>query len=586
MVTLWEKSTESFRMKIIGITSHQSGVHDNSVALVENNKILFAEAEERVSRVKHDGRFPWLAINEALKFTKTKLSDIDYFVSGNPESKLFRNLFSSLKFIPVVGLKNYLTHGVKRFVYKIDKIYEGNRPKTFQEANFPSEKLIKISHYLAHAASVYYSGPFDKCLVVTMDGYGPGARGEPLSGQIFLGDSGELIFLENVPVWGTMGLYYGAVTKALGFKLNDGEGKTMGLAAYGKPEKCYLKMKSFFPNFRKGEWTIRPTIMDILNIQRKGVFDESLTKKLLDSYIEKYGRENVAAACQRVFEEILIKYIRYLVGKYKIDRVCAAGGIFLNVKANMRLLKEGVVKDLFVYPNPTDGGTALGAAIIGLTKNGVKVKREEIIHSAYGREYSSSEILKELRKTTGIVYKKIGKELAKKTAKLLVEGKVVGWFQGRGEWGPRALGQRSVIADPRKVATKDRINDILKGREWFMPFAPSILSEKAPVYLKMLTKAPFMIIADDIRRDSKKDLLATIHVDDTVRPHLVTKEANRLYWEVIKEFGKLTGVSVILNTSFNKHGLPIVYSPKDAIEHLKWGTIDVLVIGQYLAERK
>lgn len=258
----------------------------------------------------------------------------------------------------------------------------------------------------------------------------------------------------------------------------------------------------------------------------------------------------------------------------------------MNVKANMRLLKEGVVKDLFVYPNPTDGGTALGAAVIGLIKNGIKVKREEITHSAYGREYSSSEILKELRKPTGIVYKKIGKELAKKTATLLVEGKVVGWFQGRGEWGPRALGQRSVIADPRHLATKDRINDILKGREWFMPFAPSILAEKSKIYLKMLTKAPFMIIADDIKRSRKKDLRATIHVDDTVRPHLVIKEANPLYYEVIKNFGKQTGVYAVLNTSFNKHGLPIVYSPKDAIEHLKWGTIDVLVIGQYLVERK
>lgn len=573
-------------MKIIGLSSHRSGVHDNSAVLMENGKVIFAEAEERISRVKHDGRFPWHVIKEIFSIRKLRVRDIDYFASANPEESIFQMFLTSLKFIPTVGLREYLAHSFRRFFYKIDKIYDGNAPKSYAEANLPEGKLIKVSHYLAHAAAAYYFGPFDDCLIVVMDGFGPGEKGEPLSGEIYFGKNGKISSLEKVPVWGTLGLYYGAVTKALGFKLNDGEGKTMGLAVYGKPDSCYRQMKTFFPSFFKNKWSIQPSIMDILNIQRKGVFEKTEAFLLLKSYIDKYGRENVAAAAQKVFEEELEKYIRYLVKKYKQRKIVCAGGIFLNVKANMRLLQNRIVDDIFVYPNPADGGTAVGAALVVFLQKGVKIKKVEMIHSAYGRQYRDSEILKELKKTKGISYIKFGKNLPTKVSKLLIQGKVIGWFEGKGEWGPRALGQRSVVADPRYIDIKDRINEILKGREWFMPFAPSMLAERAPDYLKTLRKAPFMIIADDTVPKKRGEIKAAIHIDHTARPQLVTKEASPLYYSLIKEFEKLTGVGAILNTSFNKHGLPIVYSPKDAIEHLKWGTIDLLMIGPYLVERK
>lgn len=573
-------------MKIIGITSHVGKVHDNSVALLEDGEVLFAEAEERVSRIKHDGRFPWLAIKEALEYTKTDPREVNYYVSATPEQSLIRVFATSLKFIPAVGLSKYFSSVYKRIFYKVDDLFGERFPRTYLEAGLPKDKLIKISHYLAHAGTAYYFGPFDKCLVVNMDGFGPGEDGEPLSGEIYLGENGKLTPLEKVPVWGTLGLYYGAVTKALGFKLNDGEGKTMGLAAYGSPTKAYKKMKLFFPSFEAGRWLVRKSIMDILNIVRPGLYENSETVNFLKDLIAKYGRENVAASCQRVFEEILIKYIEYLVRKYKIRNMSAAGGIFLNIKANMKLLEEKIVDNLFVYPNPTDGGAALGAALIGFTRKGIKTRRRELAHPAYGRKYSNAEVLGELKNSSGITYKKLGKDLPLKVAKLLTEGKVIGWFQGRGEWGPRALGHRSVIADPRRLTMKNRINDILKGREWFMPFAPSILGDRAADYLVSLRKAPFMIIGDDATKLGLRDLKAAVHVDGTVRPHIVSKKVEPLYWQVINEFEKLTGVGAVLNTSFNKHGLPIVYSPKDAIEHLLWGTIDLLVIGGYLVERQ
>lgn len=572
-------------MKIMGLTYHRSGVHDNSVALLSNGKVLFAEAEERISRIKHDGRFPYLALQEALKITKTKLRSVDYFVSGTPNQSYIQMFLTTIKYLPYVGLQNYLEQVLSAIIYKVDKTLDEDRPKNIEEAKIPNKKFFTISHYLAHAASTYFSSPFEKCLVVNMDGFGPGEKGEPLSGKIYLGDNNSLTALEDIPIHASLGLYYGVVTMALGFKLNDGEGKTMGLAAYGDPSKCYEKIKNFFPKFIGDKWTIKSSIMDILNVSRKRVYEKSKTFRFLKNLVETYGKEDVAAAVQKVFEEEVAKYISYLVKKYKLRNIAAAGGIFLNVKANMKLLEEKIVDDIFIYPNPSDGGTAVGAALAGFLLKGQKIKREELIHPAYSRAFKDSEIKAELIRTKGIEFKKLGKNLPSFTAKLLKSGKVVGWFQGKGEWGPRALGQRSVIADPREIATKDRINNILKGREWFMPFAPSMLIESAPEYLKMLRKAPFMIIGDRLKSGKVKNLKAAAHVDGTVRPHLVTKEANPLYYQVIKEFKKLTGVPSILNTSFNKHGLPIVYTPKQAIEHLQWGAIDDLIIGSYYVKR-
>ena len=419
-----------------------------------------------------------------------------------------------------------------------------------------------------------------------MDGYGFDSDNKPLSGKIYLGKDGKLQELEDVPIHGSLGLYYGAVTMALGFKLNDGEGKTMGLAAYGNSQKCLKQIKEFFPYFKNGKWIARNSIFDILNISRTEVFKRSKIFKEFEFLIEKYGRENVAAATQAVFEQELESYILYLVNKYNYRLISAAGGIFLNMKANMRLLQNKIVDDLFVYPNPGDSGIAIGVAVAGFLIKKGKFTQKEILHTNLGRSFTDSEIKKVLDETKGIIYKKLGGNLAKFTASRLASNKVLGWFQGRGEWGPRALGQRSVIADPRKVSTKNRINKILKGREWFMPFAPSILEERASDYLVNLKKSPFMIIGDDATILGKTELKAIVHIDGTLRPHIVRKKIQPLYYQVIKEFEKLTGVGVILNTSFNKHGLPIVYSPKDAIEHLLWGAIDELVIGNFYVTRK
>ncbi len=570
-------------MKIIGITSDKVQVHDNSIALLDNEKILFAEAEERLSRKKHDGKFPDLALQEALTLNKLKISDIDFFVSADPKPSILQSFLNTAQYIPVTGLNSYFSQVWERFKYR--KYPENYLKRDLNDWHVPKSKRIDVSHYLAHAATAYYFCPFSKCLVVTMDGYGLDADSKPLSGKIYWGEDGKLTSLEDLPVHSSLGLYYGAVTMALGFKLNDGEGKTMGLAAYGNPKKCLKQMTEFFPTFNSEKWVARKTIFDILNISRTEVFQNSKTYKYLLKLVNRYGREDVAAAAQEVFEKELEKFISFLVAKYQIRLVSVSGGIFLNMKANMRLLQKHIIDDLFVYPNPGDSGTALGAAVVGILMKKGSFKRKEILSTDLGRSFTDLEIKNELTKTKGIAYTKLD-DLVKFTASSLANGKVLGWFQGKGEWGPRALGQRSVIADPRKLATKNRINKILKGREWFMPFAPSILEDRAEQYLVNLKKGPFMIIGDNTTKLGLKELKAIIHVDGTVRPHIVSKKTQPLYYQVIKEFEKLTGVGVILNTSFNKHGLPIVYTPKDAVDHLLWGAIDELIIGNFHVTRK
>ncbi|MEK7188676.1 MAG: carbamoyltransferase C-terminal domain-containing protein, partial [Patescibacteria group bacterium] len=419
------------------------------------------------------------------------------------------------------------------------------------------------------------------------DGYGIDDKGKPLCGSIYLGQNGNLKFLEEIPVYSSIALYYGAVTIALGFKLNDGEGKTMGLAAYGKDSSAVTQIRKIFPIFRNNKWIPNYTWLEVNGVSRPEYFKKTSVFKKFTYLIKKYGRQQLAYAAQKVLEEEGEKFIRYLVKKYKERKVALAGGIFLNVKFNMRLLKNKVVEDLFIYPNPSDGGVCVGAAIALYKRLGGEFKTEKVESAYLGCGWKDSEVRDAIIKfREKIDVKMLGNKLAKTVAKDISEGSVVGWFQGRGEWGPRALGRRSVLADPRKITTKERINKYLKQRDWFMPFAPVILEEYKDKILKHGWATPFMTLTDDVNKEYLEKIPAAIHIDGTARAQIINKSTNPLYWQVINEFRKITSVPVLLNTSFNRHGLPIVHSPKEAIEHLIWGCVDELVIGEYIVSRK
>lgn len=576
--------------KIIGLTCHYTGNHDNSAALLSDGKVIFAESEERITRVKHDRSFPLKAIKHAVKFGGLRISDIDYFVSASPPTnllKLMQSYFSGLRYTNPLKLTLWLKERLFLHLKSLVKKEKTILPETYLAAKLPQEKLFFVSHYLAHAETAFSFSGMDKCLVVTWDGYGLSENGRPLCGSIYSGENNNVILREEIPVYSSMALYYGAVTIALGFKLNDGEGKTMGLAAYGKKSGAVDELARIFPFFEHGAWIARSNWLEVNGVSRLDYFKRTGVYKKLIFLIEKYGSEQVAYAAQAVLEKEGEKFFKYLVKKYDQKKVAVAGGLFLNVKFNMRLLKNKIVDDIFVYPNPSDGGVAVGAAIAFYKKLGGEFKNYHLESAALGCGFNKNEIIKALGISKNkVVVKKLGKGLYKKVAFDIARGKVVGWFYGRGEWGPRALGQRSVLADPRNPDTRERINKYLKQRDWFMPFAPVILDEFKNRILAHSYGTPFMTLTDDIRPNFLEKIPSAAHVDGTARAQIVKKTTNLPYWKVVDEFYKLTGIPVLLNTSFNRHGLPIVHSPKEAIEHLLWGCIDELAIEGCLVTRK
>lgn len=581
---------------ILGVTGLSKAFHDNSAVLLKDGKVVFAASEERYSRIKHDRSFPILAIKQALKYAKIKSSDISYLAVGYPNRSFMRPFLSS-NFLDLTKVSFDWLKG--RGIYFFNDVFNIIKGELIQNnVSAISKKLIKdddmvvyVDHHLAHTASAYYSSGFENCIGVSLDAFGPKVGGEIISGSVYRCVNTKITEnLDTVAVESSIGLFYTSVTQALGFTPGDGEGKTMGLAAYGKPDKTYKELKYISPNFNKGVWNKSPYWIQMFFANRKEfkpIFDSLPLGKILNNLIIKYGKENVAAGAQKVLEVEVVKYFEYLVNKFGVNKFVLAGGLFLNVKMNMRIREISGIDEIFIQPNAGDGGTALGAAYYtNAEKYGYKKMPDQIKNVSWGSSFSQSEIKRALKKYNRKISFTKEKNIAKTLAKKLVEGKVIGRFNGGFEWGPRALGYRSVLIDPRRMDIKEILNNTLKNREWFMPFAPSILTEYGKDYFDKFVESPFMTIAFNTKKNKVKDIKAAIHIDNTARPNSVSKKDNPSYYNVINEFFKLTGIPVVLNTSFNKHGLPIVNSPEDAIDHLLWNCIDELAIGDYLVSRK
>ncbi len=579
---------------ILGVTGLSHSFHDNSAVLVKNGKVLFAATEERYTRIKHDKNFPTFSIKEALKFTKTNKKDINCIAVGYPKRNFIEpfvgNNFVDLFATIINWIKGrkllFLSDAINIILGELVQNSKGNLARKFVK----DKEVVFVGHHLAHAASAYFLGGYNKCLAVSLDAFGPTSGGKLISGAAYQCNNNKIEkCLEEIGADRSIGLFYTSVTQALGFTPGDGEGKTMGLAAYGDPKVVYNKIRRFAPSFKSNKWQKVSGWSEMFFSTRKefrAIFDTLAIGNELKCLIEKYGRENVAAAAQRVLEEEVIAYFRYLVKKYKACDLALAGGLFLNVKMNKRISEIEGVESIFVQPNAGDGGTALGAALqVYSEKIGFKKLPERIDNVSWGSQYSNAQIKQELKKHEKNVVFKEYKDIESIAAKRILEGKVVGWFQGRFEWGPRALGYRSVLIDPRRMDIKDLLNNTLKNREWFMPFAPSVLDEYGSNYFKNYKKSPFMTMAFDVKKNKVADIKAAIHVDNTARPNSVARSHNPRYYQLIKVFYRLTGIPVVLNTSFNKHGLPIVNSPQDAIEHLQENCIEELVIGNFLVTR-
>jgi carbamoyltransferase len=542
-------------MKILGI--HVG--HDSSAAVIEDGNIIADVQEERFTRVKHSNNVPIASINYCLKMAGlNNINEFDYIsFSWLNTSKMVKTLFG------LQPQKSSAQDRIKGFIKKslgIDYIIPPIYFPNFK-LNDPS-KFITNEHHLVHAASAYYSQESTAdCLIFTIDGAGDG-----VSTAVWLGKGNSITPLvkyssqEAAPGYG-----YSIVTEALHLIHGDGEGTTMGLAPYGDYTKCKGVLDDYFPEF-KDDVLVKKSNLDGVSYWNENGSTQFHMEEAweVEKLIKIYGKENIANEAQRKLEDNLMNFIFGWCKKTGIKNIACSGGVFLNVKLNQRIWNNrgNIIEKQHIYPNPGDAGLAAGAAYLEYYRH--NEFKGNVIKDLYkGPEYTNEEI-KELFRIRKLNYEYV-ENPSIMAAELLAEGKIIAWFQGRMEAGPRALGNRSILMSPIKQENKDIINAWVKFREGFRPFCPSILYGKKDLYIKDARDEFFMITSFDTM-DAKKDKVpAVVHVDGTLRPQFVKKETNPKYWELINKFGELTGEYVILNTSFNIKGEPIINNPKEAI---------------------
>jgi carbamoyltransferase len=546
-------------MIIIGINN----MHDASAALVIDGKVIAAAEEERFTRVKHTRGFPKNAIRFCLDYAGIKIGDVDIVCASWKPWALRVRATLALKSVLKSPLmfKAKASRGVNQMQNEWAELFR-LRGLIERHVGRGRYRVEYVDHHLSHAASAFLCSPYETAAILTVDG-----AGEADTTVLWSGEGTSTKKLDAIRLPHSLGQFYSAVTAFLGFKFQSDEYKVMGLASYGEPVYTDYLRKKVFQHLPGGIYNIDPYFIDY-HLARKGIF----LKSTMDVFGEprRKGEEitkrhaDVASSAQRVVEEAIFHMVDHLHEKTGLDRLCIAGGVGFNCVANGKLIDKTPVKDIFIQPAAGDAGSAIGAALYLEHKN-VKREREFVFNSAYlGPSFSSSESEKELRRME-VSYEKLPEDvLLERAAGELADGKLVCWFQGRMEWGPRALGARSLLADPRRAEMKDIINEKVKQRESFRPFAPSILSEHAHEFFEYYNDSPFMIFSFPVKKGTAEKVPAVVHVDNTARPQAVYKETNPRYWRLINEFYKITGVPILLNTSFNIQE-PIVCTPEDAI---------------------
>ncbi len=552
-------------VNIIGISAFY---HDASCCILQNGKLIAAAEEERFTRVKFDPSIPKNALNYCLKEAGISIKDVDCIAFyEDPRKKISRQIWSGL-------IKNDGTLEATNF----NRVEEEIRTILGFEG-----EILYFDHHLSHAASAYYFSGFEEAALLTVDGVGEWATttyGKGIAAHIEL--------FEEVHFPHSIGLLYSTITSYLGFLVNNGEYKVMGLAPYGKP--IYVdKIRKLIELHSEGQFKLNMEYFDFVKGNR--MYTDALPALMgrppreRESEMEQFHMD-IAKSLQVVLEETLIEKASYLYKKTGLENLCMAGGVALNCVANGKILKNTKFKKLFVQPSSNDAGGALGAAALAhLKRTGKRPKNERIPHVYLGPSFTADEIAQTLGATsfnyTAHVNDK--ENLIKEVAKRLSKGKVIGWFQGRMEFGPRALGARSIIADPRNPAMKDRINAMVKKREGFRPFAPAALQEKVAAHFDIDHESPYML--ETCQVISKLDLPAITHIDGSARLQTVTKEANGRFYDLLKAFDEITDCPILLNTSFNVRGEPIVCTPEDAIRCFVDTDIDCLVLEDFIIDR-
>jgi carbamoyltransferase len=570
--SLVRRRTKKGQLNIVGISA---GYHDSACCLMQDGILIAAAQEERFSRVKHDKSFPCRAFRYCLEQAGLTISDVDsigYY--EDPCEKLSRQVWMGLLPNVPASRQNAI----------LDRLATSPPQKVIRKVLGYDGPISFFDHHLSHAASSYYFSGFEESAILTVDGVGDWPT--TTYGQ---GIGAHLGRFEQVKFPDSLGFLYSAITSYLGFEVNEGEYKVMGLAPYGTPVYAD-QIRELVQVELGGQYRLNMKYFAFLT-------DDAMYSELLSSLLSHQPREpeseihqfhkDVARSLQAVLEETLLEKVRYLHSKVPSENLCMAGGVALNCVANSRILKDGPFKRLFVQPAAGDAGGALGAAALTHVQlTGNAPLKKQLDHMYLGPAFSSSEAYQILSASSAKFQDYRGREdhLVQAVVDWLIAGKIIGWFQGRMEFGPRALGARSILADPRHPEMRDRINALVKKREAFRPFAPAVLEIKAKEHFALDHSSPFML--ETCQTISPIDLPATTHVDGSARVQTVDSQVNRRFAALLEEFYKRTGCPILLNTSFNMRGEPIVCTIVDAIMCFMQSQIDLLVIGDLIIDRE
>jgi len=558
-------------MLTLGINYSQ--MHDSAACLVRDGELLFAVAEERISRLKHDARFPQHAVRACLEFAKVRAEQLDEVCFGwqtaGPGYRHDLKCYAMGK-MPVTYL-----NGLNSTLHFLSMWHQESGAKKFAQHFGPTRaKMRFVDHHLAHAISAYAYSGFGEAAVVVMDG-----RGAWEATSIWYGSNGRLEHVLTIPFPNSIGFFYSGFTEFLGFQPNSDEWKVMGLAPYGQPD---VDLAAFI-DLKAAPYRVHARQLFTNGAAPYARMTAQLgPARVAEGEIDE-RHKNIAYAVQDACETAMTNVVRLAIEKTRCRNVCLAGGVALNSKANGKIAACGMVDEFFVQPAATDDGVALGAALAPYLDNNGKLPNKAMRHGYWGPLFEDKAIETALR-TYKLRYTELA-DPACAAAELLRQGKILGWFQGRMEFGPRALGSRSILADPRDPEMNAKVNSAVKFREWWRPFAPSLKREAASKYLESATDSPFMILTAQVRLEMRRIIPSVTHVDGSARPQTVEKEINPLYWRLIDEFEKRTGVPVIMNTSFNLRGEAIVHTPTDAIRTFFSSGMDALVMGSFLVEK-
>jgi carbamoyltransferase len=581
--------------------------HDSAAALLKDGVLVAAAEEERFTRKKHDYGFPQRAIEYVLAAEGIESREVDYVAFfEKPFLKFERILMTSLQMFPWAlpvfreGMVSWL----------LDKLWVS--ALITERLGVPRDRILFSEHHLSHAASTYLCSPFDEAAILTVDGVGEWA-----TATYGVGRGSQIQLHRQIEFPHSLGLLYSAFTAFLGFEVNEGEYKVMGMAPYGEPryldkvkklirtsdDGSFALNMEYFSFHRSAEATYNRRFIDLFGEPRSPALHFFTESSGYPSYFgeppanfKELARLNehyadVAASIQRATEEVLLAMAHHLQRETGLNKLCLAGGVALNSVANGRILRETAFEEIFIQPSAGDGGGALGAALWAYNTALSQPRRFVLEHAYWGQRFSEGEV-RDFLEQEGIAYEALSEEqVLDGTVESLLAGEVVGWFQDRFEWGPRALGHRSILADPRRADMKDIVNTKIKFREPYRPFAPSVLAERVGDYfdtpgIERQYPSRFMLMVAGVQPEKREVIPAVTHVDGTGRLQTVLRDTNPLYYDLIARFGQATGVPVILNTSFNLRGEPIVTTPREAYSTFSRSGMDTLVMGNCLVRKE